>query len=526
MRYTWRRAGALATAVVTGFVTACGSTVQVAGPGGLSELGQSGSELGLGSGDGKPLAPAETTGDRPAESLESASSGPGGTATGRPDADGPAEAGTADAAANGAAGTDAAGRSGRPIKIGYTVWDQAGFTALTGNSEVGGNSEGNKDASRREMRALVKWANATGGIGGRKIAPPIPVTVTTTEATDQSRMTAYCTKATEDDKVEAFIDFTFFVSDESTSCFARHRVTLASLLAKTGDATFKRHRPYLVTTASSVERSAKAMVAGLRDAGYFKGAKLGIVLDDLPAAEHAYQSVIVPALKKIGVTPEEVFRVDASSSGNSSSQGSAAVLRFRSAGVTHVFWFANFLSQLAFTNNAESQNYYPRYGWGDYSGNAPTAAFYVSPSQNRNSLAVSSSEAYIVDKDKQQSRSLTADIDRKEATPGIRRCFDIISKYSGVNYYKGNSGRSTQVVFYCEHFLVWADAARKAGKSYSPATWGDGLKALGKSYPPVFAHSTDFGQGRMDGSSSYRVGLYSSRDGCKCFVGQGGWRPF
>lgn len=526
MRYTWRRAGALATAVVTGLVTACGSTVQVAGPGGLTELGRSGSGLGLGSGDGKPPAPGETTGDQPAESLDSASSGPGSTPTGRADADGPAVGGTADAAAKAAAAKDAAGSAGRPIKIGYTMWDQAGFTALTGNSEVGGNSEANKDASKREMRALVKWANATGGIAGRKIAPPIPVKVKTTDVTDQSRMTAYCTKVTEDDKVEAFIDYAFFGSDESTSCFARHHVTLASLLVSTGGATLNRHRPYLVTTASSAERSAKAMVAGLRDAGYFKGAKVGIVLDDLPAAEHAYQSVIVPALKKIGVSPKEVFRVDATNSGNSSSQGSAAVLRFRSAGVTHVFWFANFLSQLAFTNNAESQNYYPRYGWGDYAAAAPDAAFYVSPSQNRNSLAVSSSEAYILDKDKQKTRSLTADIDRKEASPGMRRCFDIISKYSGVNYYQGNSGRSTQVVFYCEHFLVWADAARKAGRSYSPATWGDGLKALGKSYPPAFAHSTDFSQGRMDGSSTYRVGLYSSRDGCKCFVGQGGWRPF
>ena len=58
--------------------------------------------------------------------------------------------------------------SGAPIKIGYTIWDQTGFTAVTGNTSAT-DAAANQAAGEREMAALVKYANATGGVGGRKI---------------------------------------------------------------------------------------------------------------------------------------------------------------------------------------------------------------------------------------------------------------------------------------------------------------------------------------------------------------------
>jgi len=415
-----------------------------------------------------------------------------------------------------------------PIKLAYTIWDQAGFTAITGNSQAGQNPGANQSAAEQEMSALVAYANATGGVGGRKIAKPVGIKVSTADATSEQTMAAHCTRATEDVKAEVFIDRSFFITDNVISCFAKHRTTLVSFLPSTSDALYAKLAPFVASTQPSLERTATAFIKGLNDARYFKGATVGVVLDDAPAVEAAYRRFLLPAMKALGVTPKDVVRVSQTDSSAQSSQASAAVLKFRSQQIDHVVYFSGFLGQLAFTNTADSQGYYPRYGWSDYAGDVGDAGFYVSATQNANSVAVSSGPDYVVDADQgNKPRSLTQTYSRsdKRMTAGMRRCFDVLSKYMGVDYYQGNSGRSTEFKFYCEHFFLWLDAARRVPRAFAPSTWGQGLAAIGRAYQPVLVNSTDFST-RFGGADTYRVGVFSSNASCKCFPAITPWRRF
>jgi hypothetical protein len=415
-----------------------------------------------------------------------------------------------------------------PIKVVYTIWDQTGFTAVTGNTQAGQNPGANQSSEEREMNALVAYANATGGVGGRKIAKPVGIKVSTTDATSEQTMAAYCTHATEDLKADVFIDRTFFVSDNEVACFAKHRTTLVSFLPNTSDSLYSKLAPYVASTQPSLERTATAFIKGLGKTDFFKGATVGVVLDDAPSVEAAYTRYLLPGMKALGVTPKDVVRVSQTDSSAQSSQASSAVLKFRSEQIDHVVYFSGFLGQLAFTNTADSQAYYPRYGWSDYGGDVGDAGFYVSATQNANAVAVSVTPDYVVDADQgDQPRSLTQSYSRtdKRLTPGKRRCLDLLSKYSGVDYYQGNSGRSTEFQFYCEHFLLWLDSARRAALPFSPAGWGRGLAAVGTSYQPVLVHSTDFSH-RFGGADSYRVGVYSTNASCKCFPAVTPWLRF
>ena len=413
----------------------------------------------------------------------------------------------------------------KPVKIGFVVYDTAGFTAVTGSSDQGNTSSANQQADRDEMTALVAYANATGGVNGRKILPPIGYRLSTTDALNDQTLAAVCAKATEDDKVEAFIDRSFMITDNLVTCFARHHVNLASFLVATGDKVLRSVSPYVASTQPTVERSAKALIDGLATTDYFKGAKVGVVYDDSVSSTAAYNQIIVPQLKSHGVTVAEHFSVSSTDTGAQTNQGAAAVLRFRAAGITHVVWFAPFLAQLSFTNGAESQNYYPRYGWSDYAGGVGDAGFYVSANENKNSVAVSVLNAYVVEKSEvNKTRSVTSAVDRKTASPGARRCLDTLSKYLKTDYYRANAGRSTDYAFLCDDFFLWLEGARHAEQPFKAALWGAGVHALGRSYLAVLANTTDFTQ-RLSGADTVRIGIYANGK-CKCFAAVGPWKHF
>jgi hypothetical protein len=499
-------------------ISACGTTVHSV-PG-----GQAGSD-GL-------ATPSTKVQQTPQDSALAAGSGPEGVGGPAPFVSGTTPlAGSHPAPlTEGPSTTGAASGAAKPVNVGYTIFDQTGFTNYTGNDSLGSSASANNAADRREMTALVAWANATGGIGGRRLLPPVGIQTSPNDILDQSTMSAKCVEATEDHKVDVFIDRGSFYSDESVSCFARHKVTLVSLLGFNSQKLLQQSRPYAVTTVPSTERAAEAMVRGLHEAGYFNGATLGIVLDDLPGAELAYRTVISPRLKALGITPKEVIRVNASDASKASSEASGAVLKFRSAGVGHVFFFANLFAQLAFTQTAEAQQYRPRYAWGDYAADAPDAAYFVSPEQNANSMAVTSIPLYLVEKGKDKNPPVlaSADIDRNDPAlaPGTRHCLDVLSKYSGRDYYKAAAGRSSEWFLYCEHFLLWVESARHLGGRFAPAALDAGLRAVGSSYRPSLVHATDYSTGRFDGAASYRVGVYSTNPNCKCFVAVQPWRRY
>lgn len=227
-----------------------------------------------------------------------------------------------------------------------------------------------------------------------------------------------------------------------------------------------------------------------------------------------------PALKAIGATPVATAEIEATDRGLQGVQASNAVLRFKNEGVTHVIVVTDVLAWIAFSNQAESQGYRPVYGFGDYQLMIGNAQAFNQNGQASSSYAVTSLYGDMRSGAREKARSQKDDIDPKDPSllPGLRRCLEVLSKYTGENYYDGASGRSTRYFWCCEHFFLWLDVARAVGNGFTPALWGQQLPRL-TGYQSNRMRDTRFGPGIFDGAATYRVGTSSKVPGCLC------WHP-
>ncbi|MGA8257394.1 MAG: ABC transporter substrate-binding protein [Nocardioides sp.] len=198
-------------------------------------------------------------------------------------------------------------------------------------------------------------------------------------------------------------------------------------------------------------------------------------------------------LKKKGYEFEErvTYNQDAAS-GLAATQ--AAILRFRSAGVTHVFGASVF-----FLLAAENQNYRPRYAYLPGLGqlgvdNAPRA-------QMNGALTVG--WAPMNDVSAQSDPGPTA---------GAARC-QAAMKASGLSV----SNRSDLRVMYnaCDALYSFT-AALEAGKSANVAGMRAGFESFGSSFKTALSFTSSIGPGRHSGVSSVRDMAYES--GCECLV--------
>lgn len=513
-----RRPILLVTLVAGLLAAGCGSTVASTGQAGT---GLYGAPDGLTAAPGGPGSETAATG---ADQLDT-SAGPAVDTTGSTSTDASGSTGTGSAAAGApppGAALDAAGRgSTAPIPLSYVILDSSGtsaFTLFTGN-----DPNSSTRAAREEMTALVKWANANGGVGGR----PIVAKGTTVAATSsQEERQAVCAKMTEDEKAQVVIDVTVMIRPDQFSCFAKHKTVLSTVATTTDRKVMAEFAPYLMTTWSALDPQLVALSDAALALEWAKGAKVGIVYnDDLPEVRRNVDTVLIPRLTAGGVEVVERQGMAGRSedAALASNQAAGAVLRFRQKGVTRIFFVAGTIEYLAFTGQAKSQSYQPAYAFPDYQVISGVAAFYGTEQDNANAIAVSTSSLVIKADNSRKSTDLTSDADRESASPGQRRCLDLMTRLMGRNYYKPSSSGSSQFEsYYCEHFLSWLDAARTLGAAWEPARHGEAMRRLADRYPSVLNNSVDWATGRADGASSFRAGRYDAR--CKCFVGVGPWR--
>jgi len=192
------------------------------------------------------------------------------------------------------------------------------------------------------------------------------------------------------------------------------------------------------------------------------------------------------------VTDPQVRYITNDSGGSSQgAQTSSAELAFASSGVNRILFFHNILVYLAFTNQAQSQGFHPRYAFSDYQGMTGVAAFYGSSAQNKDAIGVSSSSSWIPDDASQKSTDTTKPYDKKKLAPGAVHCLDILTKETHKNYYDPQASGDTLAtwLWYCDEFFAWWDAARAVGAAWTPEQLGTGLASLGTSYLSTLQHS-------------------------------------
>lgn len=428
--------------------------------------------------------------------------------------------GNAEGAGNSRGGTSSAGGSNgrdapvvqtatgrgfneREIFVGYYTAKGAkqAFDAFGASSVDYGDQEA-------QAKAVIADINARGGVAGRKLMPVFydyDYSATNPSANAQ----AACTRWTQDRPVFAVVVMLQHAAeDELSSCLAKRQTILINATPwGRPNAVYSRYSPYLYGLhEASLERQVPVWLQRLRALGYFTGwdtnlgrpthapAKVGIL---------SYGALYGPEFTKIvrtelGKLSQHVAATFDASGDTSqlSNEMSAAVLRFREAGVTHVI--PPPILMTFFMPAAASQNYRPRYAVD--SGISPLGMQSFAPvGQLSGAMGV----GWIPTADVDNARH-PSDVGAAES-----RCRKVMESAG-----QGTSARDAfrLMVRACDGLNFLATAIAHGG--LSPLGVRNGVAALG-SLPSAATFNMTFPSGRPQGASAVRDLAY--REDCSCF---------
>lgn len=511
------RIPALAVLLLAGTLTGCGSTVQMRpgdalGQGGSSAgtdgLGSTGTGLGPGSGGdvsgGVPAAGSAGLGGA-AGQLGAAGTGPdgsimgGGSATSGSAGAGPAPVG---------AGTAGRGVTATEIKIGFLIEPGASAVgeSLGAESLVGGDH-------KAEVAAIVADLNKRGGILGRKVVPAFVEVDAAQEQSDPAAAAqAACAGLTDDEKVFAAISYIANVNNETMfECMAQKRTPFfgTDLAAHTAKS-YADRAPYIYAPHTMVvDRLAPALVSRLQAQNYFTGwdtaagapgtapLKVGVIYTE---GADTYIQATKKALASAGVRDIETFQ-HGSTAQETSSGMSAAVLQFRSAGVTHVL-METAGPVLFFLPVAENQGYRPRYGFSSLNG--PAAMQETGALPERQFVgSVGTGFAPLTDVGHQPG-------DLSSAQAACRK----IMKDAGQDM--SSPTAFLYMVIACDGFNLIKQAVERSGTP-NAAGLRSGIDALGKSFVSAAIPSMGWAAGRHDAVAAVRD--FTFRDGRFVYAG-------
>jgi hypothetical protein len=226
---------------------------------------------------------------------------------------------------------------------------------------------------------------------------------------------------------------------------------------------------------------------------------------DDPSYRYALDHGWLPALRRLGYTPEISYvKVPDSFDGvgASSAAVSSAVLRFQSHGIDHVLIndgsagiFTGAGLTLLFLNSAESQRYWPRYGFNSF--NAP--GFSGLPAdQQRGMLAVSWTDFEPTD-DAGWRANRARDLCFKILRDGGAEPSDAISRFE--------AAAACDVLFLIDRVISGADRL-------TVAAFMAAATALGTSYESPYVYRTRLAPNQRDGANGVRNSRYD--DSCTC----------
>lgn len=371
------------------FLPACGSTVQTtgasgvggsdvlaeAGVDGLGEAGAAGDGLGddgLGGGELGETGGAtggSTPGTGGSSSGQNSGAGvAGGRGTGQAPStgSGPALTGS-DSSVAAASGP---GMTATEVRIGVPYCnDCAGANAALGAGQQ------NPGDTRRYYQTAIDDVNARGGVLGRKLVPVFHE-VSAADNIDASAQAA-CSRWTEDTQVAAM----FFRGEVTYQCAKKAGV----LVWGTGGTqpVYDRYPNLFAPSSIRLESLFEKTVHAMVKQGWHKPepkwptGKIGLITWQAPEYEYAMKNGYHKGLAANGLKDEDTRYIavpqNAGSIADASAAISSAVLAFRQKGIDHVFIgdgpagiFAGAGLTLLFLQNADSQGYYPRYGFNTY----------------------------------------------------------------------------------------------------------------------------------------------------------------
>ena len=514
--------------------TACGSTVAVDSAGGLPAGGGAAAGDGLGATglDGQPGgagAPAGTDATTPTGAVGT-NQGGGAASTGQGSGGGSTGTGTASGTGTSAGTATGSGTSGSPARVrGVTATTVAiGVLYADDGKKAIGAAGGTADRGRedQEYKILFDAINAAGGIAGRRIVP-VFYEIAFGDQRQQSEIEQpACERFKSDQPVFAVLTTKAGgATDSFKRCVERAGIVhIAGNFTVAGAKTYEEFPHYAEPNGLGIERAAAAFTPSMAERKWFSGwnattgdaapgdSKVGIITFDYPTFQRAVDRVLVPALKKV-TTVGPIVRLNPYDSGQMNSAVSSAVLQFRQAGVTHVaFLQSTGAPPLLFLQQANSQGYYPRYGFTSQD---------VMPLLHEAGLVPAAGKVFHGAKGVGwwPSADVTYGKNEYASRPAAKACMATLAKGGKAP----SSGlQQTLSFFHCDVVNLLRSSLEASG-AISPAAFRSGLDRLRSTFSAAGTIRSLPSTNRRDGVTAVRGFAWS--DDCDCFVHDGPERP-
>lgn len=226
--------------------------------------------------------------------------------------------------------------------------------------------------ARKPYDAMIDHINNQGGLFGREVEP-LYYELDTTSATpiDQQEQSA-CSHWTEDNEVFGILSGGNILRSCAEKAGAISTFPIGASLPED----FQTYPHYFETSGINLIRIGPLTITGLHRQNYFgKEPKIGFVVWDLPQYRDSLERGYLPALEDKGleIATEPAYVSAPQTAGDlaaTSADVNSAVLRFQTQGITHVLLLDGEAGLCGgaclgtlFLRRADSQEYYPRYGF-------------------------------------------------------------------------------------------------------------------------------------------------------------------
>ena len=161
-----------------------------------------------------------------------------------------------------------------------------------------------------QVKALMQWVNANGGMGGRTLELVPKVYPASTDSPQAEE--ALCRFWTQDEKVFGVI-LTGQLQANARKCYAKGRTVMVDNASYPLDRQgYDELKPFLWAPGIPVlDDFLPQWVTSLKDQKFFDGSKLvGVIAADTPVNRRAYDTLLKPELDQAGVTAQEIGYVD------------------------------------------------------------------------------------------------------------------------------------------------------------------------------------------------------------------------
>lgn len=316
------------------------------------------------------------------------------------------------------------------------------------------------------LQPFVDEINANGGINGRELV--VKLTRYSPLSTDD--MQAACVEMAEDHKVFAAIAPAGFYGDAEV-CMANKKTPLLTGNNSSADTNYRREQGWVRQTSMNKDRLVKNWVDWMISSGQVAaGTKHALVYTDVPEDRQIVNDVLIPYMEQQGLQRPQVAALSLGTADTSTAEAQAAVLKFKSDGVELVWPVTNFLQWYLFLQQADAARYFPRYTASDFGLIATDATSFYPASQWADVEGITVSRT---------GEGPVGGLPEHEAFRECQQVYNAAGEKIGPdseNPSQPDGLEVTNMLFYCEHLALFADAARRAGAN---PTRGSFLAALG-----------------------------------------------